>query len=92
MGDKFEQIFKDYSYPQIRNVFVMPSSVSFVASCPQAKRVGLARDFRTSRTYLQAIVDNCPHLEVLEDFGEIVWSFDAWKRAHLYLFSPFALH
>jgi hypothetical protein len=85
-GEIFEQTFKNYSYPQIRNVFVMFISLSFVASCPQARRIGFTRYWRMPRSWLQTILGNCPHLEVLEDFGEVFWSPDACKRAFLYLF------
>ena len=37
----FEQTFKKYTYPQIRNVFVTDFSAIFIASCPQARRVGI---------------------------------------------------
>ena len=89
----FEETFKNYSYPQIRNVFVTASSVSFLASCPQAKRVGMAPLWTASKLYLLDIVD-CGRkgLEVLEDFGDIVYTFDACRCAYLYLFSLSALH
>ena len=29
------------------------------------------------------IVVSCPHLEILEDFGEVFWTFDACECAHL---------
>ena len=84
----FEHTFKNHSYPQIRNVFVMRSNVSFVSSCPQARRVGLLEKYRTrfSRSSLETVKDSCPHLEVLEDFGEVSWTPDTCECAyHLYL-------
>jgi hypothetical protein len=85
MGKFFEQTFKNYSYPQIRNVFVRYFSESFVASCPQARRIGF-RNLSMSRSCLQTILNNCPHLEVLEDFDDVFWSPEACKRAFLYPF------
>jgi hypothetical protein len=92
-GEIFEQTFKKYSYPQIRNVFVMSSSVSFVASCPQARRVGLARYYYSSwsmsRSCVQNILEllcNCPHLEVLEDSDLVFRTSEDCERALLYLF------
>ena len=77
----FEQTFKDYSYPQIRNVFVMFNSASFIASCPQARRVGSTQTYALSRLCLQTIRSNCPHLEVLENFGDVFWTPNACDRA-----------
>ncbi|KAF8816627.1 hypothetical protein BYT27DRAFT_7127458 [Phlegmacium glaucopus] len=61
----FERIFKKYSYPQIRNVFVISLTESFLGSCPEARRIGFRRSRASS---LHRIVDNCPRLEALEDF------------------------
>jgi len=69
-----EKTFRKYSYPQIRNVFVVRSSVPFVASCPQARRVGLEAYRSILNPYRQPVKDNCPHLEVLEDFGDGFWT------------------
>ena len=77
----FEQTFKKYSYPQIRNVFVMFFSVSFTASCPQARRVGFTQYYSMSRSCLQTIKGNCPHLEVLENFGDVFWTPETCNRA-----------
>jgi hypothetical protein len=82
----FEQTFKNHSYPQIRNVFVMFFSESFIASCPQARRIGFTRKHSMSRSCLQTILNNCPYLEVLEDFDDVFWRPDGCKRAFLYLF------
>ena len=75
----FERSFKGYSYPQIRNVFIMSESYSFIASCPQARRVGSTNTQRLSmtRSCVDIIIKNCPHLEALEDFGELNWRADA---------------
>ena len=70
----FKQTFEGFSYPQIRNVFTMCSSLSFVASCPQARRVGFIRNCFCSPTSLQRIVRYCPHLEELEDISDIFWT------------------
>jgi len=70
----FEQTFKNCSYPQIRNVFVMFSSESFIACCPQTRRVGFTHSYSMSRACLQFIQLNCPHLEVLESFGDVFWT------------------
>ena len=86
LGEIFQQSFKEYSYPQIRNIFVMFLSVSFVASCPQARRVGFTRYFYMSRKCLQIIQVNCPHLEELEGFGDVFWTPDACNRVYLCLF------
>ena len=96
-GKYFELTFKKYSFPQIRNVYVKTSSVSFVSSCPQARRVGLARHWSMSglSECLQTILDNCPHLEVLEDFGDVFWTADACECAYssiiFFSLSAFAL-
>ncbi|KAF8816622.1 hypothetical protein BYT27DRAFT_7033991, partial [Phlegmacium glaucopus] len=39
LGNFFERAFKKYSYPQIRNVFVMSLSESLLGSCPEARRI-----------------------------------------------------
>ena len=72
----FEQTFKSkkYSYPQIRNVFVMVYSVPFIESCPQARRVGFIRDCLFSLRCTKGILNNCPHLEVLDDIGDAFWT------------------
>jgi hypothetical protein len=80
-GEIFEQTFKNYSYPQIRNVFVMFFSVSFVASCPQARRVGFTRHYPMTKSCLQTILGKCPHLEVLEGFGNLLLVPNACNRA-----------
>ena len=77
----FEQTFKKYSYPQIRNVFIMPLSSSFVASCPQVRRAGFTRNCSMLFPLLKIILHNCPHLEVLEDIGFIIWSANICDRA-----------
>ena len=85
LNEIFEQTFEKYSYPQIRNVFVMPLSVSFIASCPQARRVGFTRTvldpIYRSCPSLQTILYNCPQLEVLEDLGGLFWVYDPFGRA-----------
>ena len=81
LGEIFEQTFKKCSYPQIRNVFVMSLSVSFVASCPQARRVGFTRNCSMSELCLQTMLRNCPQLEVLEDLGDAFWAPDACNSA-----------
>ena len=85
-GEIVEQTFKNYSYPQIRNVFVTFFSVFFIASCPQARHIGYTRHWRMPRSWLQTILGNCPHLEVLEDFAEVFWTPDTCKRAFLNLY------
>jgi hypothetical protein len=78
----FEQTFKNYSYPQIRNVFVMFYSVSFIASCPQVRRAGFPRNYDAmTRLCMQTLQSNCPDLEVLEDFGDVFWTPNACNRA-----------
>ena len=79
LGEIFEHTFEKYSYPQIRNVFVVYLSVSFVASCPQARRIGLMQSvFKPMYgSYLQPILRNCPQLEVLEDLGGLNWPYYA---------------
>jgi hypothetical protein len=62
----FERTFKKYSYPQIRNASVMSSSQPFLVSCPQARCVGSTQNNLMPASYLQTIMENCPHLEVLE--------------------------
>ena len=79
----FKQTFEGFSYPQIRNVFIMFSIASFVASCPQARRVGFTPSYLTImyRPLLRDIQGSCPHLEVLEDFGGVFWTENACNRA-----------
>jgi hypothetical protein len=72
LGEVFERTFENYSYPQIRNVFFMFFSVPFIASCPQARRVGSTYN-SMNNSCLQTIQSNCPHLEELEDFGDVFW-------------------
>ena len=69
----FEQTFEKYSYPQIRNVFIMFSSISFVASCPRARRVGFTRNCSSSLCG-KKLLRICPHLEILEDIGDVFWT------------------
>jgi hypothetical protein len=74
----FEQTFKNYSYPQIRNVFVMFYSVPIIASCPQAQHVGFTRNWSMTRnkSCRKNILRYCHHMEVLasEDFGDVFWT------------------
>ena len=80
----FEQAFEKYSYPQIRNVFIMFSSISFVASCPQARRIGFTRNCSMSAPLcLQSILDKCPYLEELGDTRDVSWSSYTCNRAYL---------
>ena len=76
-GDPLEEIFVEtfqkYSYPQIRNVFIMFPSVSFVASCPRARRVGFTRNCSSSLCG-KKLLRICPHLEILEDIGDVFWT------------------
>ena len=81
MREIFEQTFQKHSYPQIHNVFVMFFSVSFAASCPQARCIGFTRYYTNYRSCLQTIKGNCPHLEVLENFGDVFWTPEACNRA-----------
>jgi len=81
LGKIFEQTFREYSYPQIRNVFVMFLSESFVASCPQARRVGFTHHYSMTESCLETIRGNCPLLEELEGFGDVFWTPDACIRA-----------
>jgi len=78
----FEQAFKKYTYPQIRNVFVMSLSQSLIASCPEARYISFTPRWAL-KSYLQIIIDNCPRLEVLEDFTDHFWEADMCKRTIL---------
>ena len=73
LGRMLEQTFEKFSYPQIRNVFIMFSIASFVASCPQARRVGFTQHSSWPMRGLESIVGNCPYLEELEDIGDAFW-------------------
>ena len=81
----FEATFKKYSYPQIRNVFIKLPIASFVASCPHAsaRRVGFTGrlGFSWNKSSLRSILDNCPHLEELDDIGNDFWTSDVRNRA-----------
>ena len=79
-GDLFEHTFKKYSYPQIRNVFIMSVSVSFVASCPQARRVGFTRNNSMTKSCLQKLLGKCPHLEELEGIDDLLLIPNACNR------------
>lgn len=83
LNKTFESIFKEYSYPQIRNVFVMYLTKFFLGSCPEARRIGFIRNRASS---LHRIVDNCPRLETLEDFTGFICKGDACKCTILHLF------
>ena len=72
--------------------FAMFSSCLPVASCPQARRVGLARHWRMSRSCLETLLGSSFYLEVLEDFGEVFRTLKDCKRAFLYLFLSRTLH
>lgn len=85
-GEFFEQTFKKHSYPQIRNVFVTYFSVSFVASCPQARRIGFTRHSSMPSSCLRTIMSNCPRLEVLEGLGGVFLIPDDFECAFLSLF------
>ena len=82
LGKFFERTFKKYSYPQIRNVFIMSPSKSFIASCPQTRHIGYPQG-TMPESCLKTIKDNCPHLEVLEDFSERLWNPVTCKRTIL---------
>ena len=84
LGKIFDRIFNKYSYPQIRNVFVMPLSQSLIASCPEARRVNFTQQWSLSMQGLHIIADSCPQLEVLED-NYIFWRADYCKRMILSL-------
>ena len=77
----FIQTFEKYSYPQIRNVFTSCSGLSFVASCPQALHVIFTRNCSLSMSCLQSLLRICPHPELLEDIGDILWTPYTCKRA-----------
>ncbi|KAF8816625.1 hypothetical protein BYT27DRAFT_7154290 [Phlegmacium glaucopus] len=85
LGNFFERAFKKYSYPQIRNVFVMSLSESLLGSCPEARRIGLTRGWTMKESFLHRIVDNCPRLEVLEDFTGFICTGNTCKCTILYL-------
>ena len=78
LATSFEQIFKKCSYPQIRNVFVMSFSEPFIASCPQARRVRFIPPWQTPISFLETMIINCRHLEVL-DFAPSFWNRDHCK-------------
>ena len=88
----FAQTFKDYSYPQIRDVSVMVLSQSFIASCPEARHVNFIKQWTRPpsntdpMSYPNLIMNNCPRLEVLEDFPDILDTVDGCKRTILYPF------
>ena len=65
----FERTFKKYSYPQIRNAFVMSLSVPLLSSFPEAKRVGFT-ERRFSSDHFSEIARSCPRLEVLDNFDD----------------------
>jgi hypothetical protein len=70
----FRQTFEKFSYPQIRNVFIMYPTLSLVASCPQARLVGFTRNCSWPDSVLLGILGNCPHLEELEHTGDLSWT------------------
>ena len=88
-GEIFEQAFKKYSYPQIRNVFIMDYSVSFVASCPQARRIGFTRNTIRTETEprLRTLLGKCPHLEILEGLDSLYVSPDTYDRVYCFFYS-----
>ncbi|KAF8816618.1 hypothetical protein BYT27DRAFT_7076565 [Phlegmacium glaucopus] len=76
-GGIFKQTFKSYSYPQIRNVFVMSISKPLIASCPEATRVGSIISTVGSMPLepsdlLCSLIDTCPRLEVLDECGDFI--------------------
>ncbi|KAF8816628.1 hypothetical protein BYT27DRAFT_7154304 [Phlegmacium glaucopus] len=75
----FERTFKKYSYPQIRNVFVMYLSESLLGSCPEARRIGFTLGWTIPGSFLHRIVDNCRRLEVFEDFAGLICKDDTCK-------------
>ncbi|KAF8816621.1 hypothetical protein BYT27DRAFT_7333267 [Phlegmacium glaucopus] len=79
LGRVFERTFKKYSYPQIRNVFVMFFNQSLIASCPEARHIGFTRRWALLPSLLQTIIDHCPRLEVLEDPGDFFWKYDTYR-------------
>ncbi|KAF8798302.1 hypothetical protein BYT27DRAFT_7123135 [Phlegmacium glaucopus] len=85
LGNIFERAFKKYSYPQIRNVFVMSLSESLLGSCPEVRRIGFITGWTVPRSSLHRIVTNCPHLEALEDFSGFICRGDTGKCTILYL-------
>ena len=82
----FARTFKNYSYPQIRDVSVMVLSQSFISSCPEARHVNFIKQWTwppsntDPRAHLDLIMNNCPRLEVLEDFPDILDTVDGCKR------------
>ena len=73
LGIRLERAFHKYSYPQIRNIFVMFASVPFIASCPQARRLGFRQPYWIPNSFLQTTMNNCLHLEEL-DYPELLCS------------------
>ncbi|KAF8816617.1 hypothetical protein BYT27DRAFT_6381068 [Phlegmacium glaucopus] len=72
--DIFEQTFKNYSYPQIRNVFVMYVSKPLIASCPEATRVGFISLMPFEPCdLLRSLIGTCPRLEVLDECDDFIW-------------------
>ena len=80
----FQRTFKKYSYPQIRNVFVMSLSLDLLPSCPEAKRVGFIQRSTVGRHWdLSKIAGSCPQLETLDDFGYNFWGPNSFQRRTL---------
>ena len=90
----FARTFKDYSYPQIRDVSVMVLSQSFIASCPEARHVNFINQWTRPppetdpMAYLDLITNNCPRLEVLENPPQILETIYGCQHTILYLFFP----
>ena len=88
----FARTFKYYSYPQIRDVTVMASSQSFIASCPEARHVDFIKQwawpprYTDPGGYLSLIINNCPRLEVLEDVPDFLHTVDDCKRTSITVF------
>ena len=89
LGNVFQRTFKKYSYPQIRNVFVMSLSESLIASCPEARRVGFTQ-LKQPESYYPLPPTSIgklyfPRLEVFDDFkGLIHENNTTCKRTRFY--------
>ena len=89
----FQKKFSKYSYPQIRNAFIMSRSMPLLLYCPKVERMGFTPWVTTEANVwdMLDVTRNLPRLEALDDFGSGNISFPfSYECTVIYFASSFS--